>query len=185
MKQCSDEAPVAVFIASHFVTAFERLVYGTHAVAIAKHSPVPVIVIPPAGGMNRLDRAGIAIDLLGTEAMPWKLLRNWLKLFGPKLDLVYISSNPDGVSQELPLAVEAAGQLSDFEWDYCFITNDSAVGGLEEYVRLYQPDLPVLFAGRHGLFHKSISGLFITAPPVPVMLLSAEIEDFGERGTLS
>ncbi|MCF3107684.1 universal stress protein [Niabella sp. CC-SYL272] len=169
---CRREEPFAVFIASQFVTAFERIILGTYAVSIAKYSAFPVVVVPPSATMNGFKKVAIAIDLAQNSAVQWPFLRTWLELFHSQVDIVYVSSGVADPAKETIMTSIVDVQLRNFDLHYCFLKNDKIVDGIKEYVAENKPELLIMSVKRHGLFHKSVTRPFIETPKVPVLFLS-------------
>ncbi|ANI89101.1 hypothetical protein A9P82_07240 [Arachidicoccus ginsenosidimutans] len=175
---CEKVKPFAVFIAAHMTGSLERFVFGSHAIAIAKYNPFPVVIIPvnPVT-FNGFRKVALAIDLENPGDISWEHLRSWLKSFSPKLDVVYISNEKKSGADSLAGSVTAEQQLGCFQPEFHFINNDKVESGIEEYVTNNHPDLLIIHPKKHGWFHKSESNSFILHPPVPVMTLSSVYED--------
>jgi len=173
---CNEEDPIAVLIASEFVTAFERILWGTHSIPIAKHSPCPVIVVPATATFAAFEKIGIAIDLESDDAVPWPVLRGWLRQFRAEIDIVAVSPNAELSPREVPLTIDVQEQLDSFKPHYRFLANDHVEEGIREYVAEQKPDLLILFVQRHGLFHKSVTKSFILLPPLPVVFMSSKMK---------
>ncbi|SDD02118.1 universal stress protein [Niabella drilacis] len=173
---CGEEEPVAVFIASEFVTAFERILWGTHSIPIAKRSSCPVVVVPATATLTDFKKIGIAIDLEGDDPVPWAVLRDWLRQFRAEIDIVAVSPNAELSPREVPLTIDVQEQLDSFKPHYRFLANDHVEEGIREYVAEQKPDLLIMFVQRHGFFHKSVTKSFILSPPVPVLFMSPKVK---------
>ncbi|MBZ4191611.1 universal stress protein [Niabella beijingensis] len=173
---CDEEDPLAIFIASEFVTVFERLLWGSHAIPIAKHSSFPVIVVPANAMMKDFKKMGIAIDLEHRSHIQWQFLRDWLKLFNAEVDIVAVSPAAELTSRGVPLTIDTQEQLGSYKVSYHFVANNDVEDGIREYVTKNTPDLLVMFVQKHGILHKSITKSFILLPPVPVMFISQEVK---------
>lgn len=173
---CDEEDPLAVFIASEFVTAFERILWGTHSIPIAKRSSCPVVVVPATANLTDFKKIGIAIDLEGNDPVPWRVLRHWLGLFSAAIDIVAVSPNAELSPKDVPLTIDVQEQLDRFQPRYCFLANDHIEEGIRAYVAENNPDLLIMFVQQHGLFHKSVTKSFILSPPVPVMFISPKVK---------
>lgn len=172
----SREAPFAIFIAPESATVLQRLLSGANAVAITRSSSVPVVVVPATATMRGFRKVGLAIDLAAGDHLQWEFLRYWLKPFRPEIDIVYISADPAGTSRETPGIIDVGGQLDDFILKYHFLGNTDVIAGIKEYVAINAPDLMIMYVGKHGVFHKSITKAFVEAPPVPVMFFSHKLK---------
>ncbi|MCF3107688.1 universal stress protein [Niabella sp. CC-SYL272] len=172
---CSHEAPLAVFIASQFVSSFEQALWGTHAVFIVKHSAYPVVVVPANASMNGFKKVGVALDPDGNDSIQWSLLRDWLKLFNAEADIVVVLPHAALSAAEELQAIDAREQLNGIMVRTHFVTNDDVEEGIKAHIAANAPDLLIMFVKRHGIFHKSITRPFILLPPVPIMLISSKV----------
>ncbi|MCF3107637.1 universal stress protein [Niabella sp. CC-SYL272] len=172
---CADEDPIAVFIASEFVTVFERVLWGTHSIPIVKRSTCPVVVVPEMATMSTFKKVAIAVDLEGHDPIQWQVLRDWLRPFGSEVDIVAVSPTGELSSRELPLTIDVQQQLGSFKINYFFLANSDVEDGIRTYVAKNKPDLLIMFVQKHGIFHKSITKRFILLPPVPIMFLSSKV----------
>lgn len=174
---CAEEDPIAVFIASEFVTAFERILWGTHSIPIVKRSSCPVVVVPAGAKMHVFKKVAIAVDLEGNSHIQWQVLRDWLRPFESEIDIVAVSPAAELSSKEVPLTIDVQQQLGSFKVHYFFLADDDVENGIRSYVFKNDPDLLIMFAQKHGLFHKSVTKPFILLPPVPVMFISSKVAE--------
>ncbi|MBZ4191656.1 universal stress protein [Niabella beijingensis] len=173
---CQREKPFAIFIAAQFVTAFERFILGTYAVSIAKYSAFPVVVVPLSATMTGFKKMAIAIDFKLDSSVEWRFLRNWLKLFHPQVDIVYVTSDTTAPANKAAMTINVNAQLKGFGLRYYFLTNDNVVDGIKEYIVENKPDLLIMLVNKHRFFHKSVTKPFIEAPSVPVLFLSSKFK---------
>ncbi|MDE1193130.1 MAG: universal stress protein [Arachidicoccus sp.] len=174
---CKREKPVAVFIATHLAGTLERILIGSHALQVAKHSDFPVIVVPPLANFTSIGKIALALDLNDPGDFPFHLLKHWVQLFHAKLDIVYIVPKSGISADELPAAIDVQTALAGIDPHFHLIENKKITDGIYEYVEINNPDILIVFPKKHTWFHKSESNPLIFQPPVLLMIWSRDTKE--------
>ena len=173
-EAAKEEHAFAIVMATDNATAFEHLFNEDHALAAIHRISIPVLIVPEQTSYKTIKKIVLAADLREPENLrPLQLLKEWMKIFKPQLDIVNVvkksQPKPESVSGSIALQKE----LEQFNPRFHFIYEDKVKEGIDEYLKQNLPDLLVTIPGKYGffsrLFHESKSKQFIRHPLIPVL----------------
>jgi nucleotide-binding universal stress UspA family protein len=154
-----------------------ELLIGSNSVYVARHSEVPVLIVPEDVKYKKIRKIAFACDYEETEE--GGLLddvRLWQFVFEAELDVVNVydeSKVPTLEKATTGLAVE--NTLSNTSHHTHFIQNENPAEGLQEYLSTYNPDLLIVVPKKHSifnsLFHESITKSLAFHAHLPILAL--------------
>ncbi|KAA9040615.1 universal stress protein [Ginsengibacter hankyongi] len=175
---CRINKPFAVVMATKGAGATSHLLFGSNTIYAAKNLHCPVIVIPENKKFTGIKNIALASDLKDvSETIHFDYIKNLLKLFDARLDIVCIMKNDSGVhKKEMTGAITFQNQLDKFHPQLHFITSPNIEAGVLEFAKDNKADLLIIIPKKHGLleslFHKSQSKSFIDHPHIPMLFVT-------------
>lgn len=136
----------------------EETLMGSNAVNVAKHSTVPVIVVPPGTGFSDIKNVVLACDFKKVvETMPVDPIKNLLdetkaKLYVLNIDHENKSFSPDTPFESLMLDTLFYG----YDPEYHFVDSTDFVEAINQFAEDKNIDLIITIPKKHGFFE----GLF-------------------------
>ncbi|MDB5229346.1 MAG: universal stress protein [Chitinophagaceae bacterium] len=153
----------------------DEVLIGSNAVSVAKHSPVPVIIVPANVSFRNIERIVLTSDFSKvSETLPEKKLRNVLGMLKAKLHVVNISDNELSDKQkEGSHIVESV--LSEYNPEFHFVKHADFVEGINEYVHSNPTDLIITIPKKEkffeGLFRRHHTKHLAFHTHVPLMVI--------------
>ncbi|WP_423147141.1 universal stress protein [Rubrolithibacter danxiaensis] len=152
---------------------------GSNVINIAKSSPIPVLIIPPAYRFEAVKKAVIACDLKKTSQYlsEERLLRIFKNI---PADFLVLNVDPTGkhlhpdekLQHELNLLNQ---KLKDFRYQTYFSENKDIIKGILDFTTEQQAQLIIALPKEHSFFnsltHKSITAGLSMASQKPVLIL--------------
>jgi len=178
VAQCLEDAArekdaFCVVMGMDSVSKIEHIMIRNHALAAIQSLSIPVLIVPqvPFRNIRKMTLAADLADFRNVSAL--KSLKEWLRLFRAKLDVVSVvktgEPRPDIIIGSHALQYE----LADFDPEVHYIYESEVKQAIENFVEQNKPDLLVTMPTKYGffagLFHKSQSKQLITQPHIPVL----------------
>lgn len=158
IKEMNDSnKPFAIILGSKGATDFENFMLGSVALHNAKHSSYPVLLIPEKAKFKSISNIAFASDLYLKNAAPViKVLREWLKMFRAKLNVVNINDRLDFESEKTKDFNTLKNRLKNYDAYFNYIVNDSVTEGILKYLKKNKPDIIVLMYHKEAFLHRFI-----------------------------
>jgi nucleotide-binding universal stress UspA family protein len=169
---CRQEQPLMIVIAATQKHFLDRLLTGSHTLALSKYNHIPLLLIPEKISFTGLNKVAIATDFKAVfNTMPLDRLSRLLNHFDAALDIVTVIE-PGGMhGSDCAEAVALQTHFNKFNPQLKFIENDDMQDGLNSYISEEKPDLLIVIPKHHNLLHKSHSKQFILHPSLPVLIV--------------
>ncbi|MER3465176.1 MAG: hypothetical protein C4329_12975 [Chitinophagaceae bacterium] len=148
---CKSNPPLAIIIGAHGVTGFERLVFGSNATAIIRHSKVPVIAVPANYNGSDTKKIVMAFDLQNNHSLPIDDIKQWVGLLNAELHILHITSNSSGEKDERKDLLTRFGDLSVvYEEQY----SHDLQKGIEAHIKKIGADMLLIVPHQHNLMER-------------------------------
>lgn len=152
---------------------------GSHVINIAKLSPVPVIVVPPAYEFEHVTRIVVACDFNKVnETVPLEGLKKLLSR--KKLELLVVNvddshKHNSGDAERIAQETTLYEMLKPFHPKYAFINSKNVINGILDFAEDNDAQLVIALPHKYSflqsLIHTSISIQLTKSSAVPVLLL--------------
>jgi len=152
---------------------------GSHVAKIAKTSPVPVIVVPPAYNIENISRVVVACDFKKVTEID--ALEPLMKLLQKKkfdLLVVNINNKTNGSTSNAEQMAEGTAlyeALKQHDPKYYFINEADIINGILQFAKHNNAQiviaLPHKYSFLQSLLHTSVSQQLLESSAVPVLLL--------------
>jgi nucleotide-binding universal stress UspA family protein len=175
-ETCFIKEPFAVVMATKEASAVERFFLGSNTLFAANTLKYPVLIVPPNAAFAGLKKIALASDLKEIQLRPVEALKQWLKIFGSKLDVVNVLGGNEPETTTVTASISLENLLPEYNPQFYFITKEKVEKGVYQFMEENKPDLLVVIPKEHGIlsgiFHKSNSKPFILRPHIPVLAIS-------------
>ena len=152
---------------------------GSHVIKIAKASPIPIIVVPPAYSFKGVSKIAVAIDFNKVkDTVPLEALKRLLNR--KKVELMVVNVDDKGKHQQ-GAAERAAeetilhGMLKQYNPQYFFLEDSDVINGILQFAADKDAQLVIALPHKYSFFqsimHTSISHQLAESSAVPVLLL--------------
>lgn len=154
----------------------ERILVGSNTLSLAKHSKVPLLMVPPQFTFKPIKQIVFACDLKNiSESTPIYAIRTFVHAIGAKLLILNVDQdethfNPDRIKE-----MTALHQLWDREEpEYHYIDDENTAHGIVMFAEKYQADLivtvPKVYGFFESIFHSSITKKLTYTTHLPLLL---------------
>jgi nucleotide-binding universal stress UspA family protein len=178
LNMIEKEKPDVLFVGSNNYTGDESFI-GTHMIEIAKISPVPVMIIPPAAVYKPIKNALVACDFktLNHVSLLQRLhkIKHWPH---PKLALLNVDPNKMHLKPEHPtLEIKGIVQelLQGYEYDIHYADDEDILHGVLNFADQNGQQIIIALPGVHSflysLTHQSITEGLSKDASKPVLIL--------------
>jgi nucleotide-binding universal stress UspA family protein len=169
-----EEKAFAIVIGPDAVTGIGHLFNEDHALAAINRISIPVLIVPEQTRYKTITKIVLAADLAEPDrTKPLRVLKEWLKIFKPQLDIVNVTQNAQFKPESLGSSIVLQNELEHFHPKLHFIYENKIKKGIDDYIEQHHPDLLVTIPGAYGffsgLFHQSKSKQLIRHPSIPVL----------------
>lgn len=146
-------------------SGLKKVFFGSNASNTIQNSEIPVIAVPASYQGGKIQEIALATDLVNAEAKITKVM-DFARLFEAKLQLVHVYPNyPEIVKLDSfpnrQFIKELREKLDYQNIDLFFMHTDSENDvhqGLKEFVRVYKPDMMVMFTHKRSFWDKIFDG---------------------------
>ena len=183
-KMCQLYAPYAVVLGSQGTTAYDHILYGTHAVYTTRHLDWPVITVPNGARFSLVKKICLACDFNNiADATVADEIKQFVEDFDAELHVLNTAKKTDFnpvITLESGLLQERIGNLNPH---YHFIINEKTDESIIEFAEKNDIDLLIVLPKRRGLIdklvHKSVTRQLVLYSHVPVMSLHHHADKHG------
>jgi nucleotide-binding universal stress UspA family protein len=136
----------------------EEVLIGSNTIHVAKHTKVPLIIVPADAVYKPVKQIALATDFKQVvESTPVEPIKEILDATQAKLHVLHIDHNKKEFTENTPFeSLMLDTLLEGYNPEYHFIDNADFTEGMNEFVRQNDIDLIVTIPKKHGLFE----GLF-------------------------
>ncbi|MFI5185122.1 MAG: universal stress protein [Chitinophagales bacterium] len=173
-EEAREKKAFAIVLGTDKTTAIEHLFTENHALAAIHGISTPVLIVPEQTSYKNIRKIVLAADLREPgKITPLQFLKDWIKLFNAKLDIVNVVKKFQNKPEYAAGTIALQNELEQFNPEFHFIYEDKVTEAIDEYIEQNHPDLLVTIPAKYGffarLFHKSKSKQLIRHPRVPVL----------------
>ena len=138
------------------VSGTEELLIGSNSTYIAKHTSVPVIIVPEKASFSSLEEVALACDFKQVvETIPIEPLKKLLDTTHAKLFVLNIDHNNNKYESEKPFeSLLLDTLLHNYKREYHFVDSEDYVAAINKFVSEKQVDIVVVIPKKHGWFDK-------------------------------
>lgn len=169
---CLEADPLLLVLGTHGMGGLERMLFGSTAISVIRHTQLPVIVVPEGHKQYHLHKIVLAADLLDIDKIPVRKIVDIVQLLSARLDLVHVAPRNETVNKNAQPLLQL---LQPLQPKYYTIQNDNVKNGLLQYLQQNAIDLLMVLPHEHNiverLFFKLHTNDIIRSAPVPVMTI--------------
>ena len=159
----------------------EEKLIGSNTISVAKHTSVPVIIVPPTAEFTRVEEIMLTSDFdKSDETVPVTLVRKIVNETKAKLFVFNIEEDVDEYATDYPgnqlqESYALHKLLNDLQPEFHFSENTNYVEAVNDFAAEYQIDLIITIPKKHGffgsLFSESHTKKLAFHSKVPVMVI--------------
>lgn len=168
-----------VILGSNGLNSMNDSYVGSNVIGIAKLSPVPVIVVPPACHYELIKKVVMACDFKKVkDTLPLESLK--MLLSRHDVDLMVVNVDPADKHKHADpeqLAEETAlhGMLKEYHPGYYYNHNGDIINGILNFADEHHSQLVIALPHKYSFFqsllHNSVSNRLTVQSAIPVLLL--------------
>jgi nucleotide-binding universal stress UspA family protein len=147
--------PLVIVMGIKHGNSLARLLFGSAIFKMLHQARHPLLIIPEFVKWFPIKKIGFACDMKNTKEMiPSEIVKQWINLFGAKLDIIHVSHDGQAFSGE---AVESQFLLTEFKSykpELYFLKGSSLSEELQEFIRLHNPGLLIIVPKKEQGFFK-------------------------------
>ncbi|WP_158995793.1 universal stress protein [Mucilaginibacter sp. L196] len=152
---------------------------GSHVIKIAKASPIPIIVVPPAYTFKKVSRVVVAIDFNKVkDTVPLEALQRLLDKKKAELMVVNVDDKGKHLQGDAERMIEETTlhkMLKQYDPKYFFLEDTDVISGILQFAAHKDAQLVIALPHKYSFFqsimHTSISHQLAASSAVPVLLL--------------
>lgn len=146
-------------------SGLKKFFFGSNASNTIQNSKVPVIAVPSSYQGGKIEQIALATDLINPEPKINKVLE-FVRIFDAHLQLVHVYPNyPEMVkldtfpNRDFIKELREKLNYSKIELFFMHTRKENDIhGGLQEFVRVYKPDMLVMFTHKRSFWDKIFDG---------------------------
>lgn len=141
-------------------SAIEEVLIGSNTIDVAKHTKIPVLIVPPKALFKPIRSTVFVSSLLEiAEITPIKTISSFLEATKTHLKILHVeadetTANYSGTEFE---SVEMNTLFVDYKPQYCFVQNANFINGVNDFVDANETDILIIIPKKHGLFESLFS----------------------------
>ncbi len=141
-------------------SAIEEVLIGSNTIDVAKHTKIPVLIVPPKALFKPIRNAVFVSSLLEiAEITPIETISSFLEATKTHLKILHVeadetTANYSGTEFE---SVEMNTLFADYKPQYCFVQNANFINGVNDFVDANETDILIIIPKKHGLFESLFS----------------------------
>ena len=173
------EKPEMILLGSDPATANNESFVAGNVIAIARLSPVRVLIVPDGYHYREIKKALVPVDFKTMRSLSkinsLRTSPRWfdVELMALNVDAAHTNLNPDEKFKESESNLH--DYLKNFKHSIYYEADKNAINGILNFKRLNEVQLMIALPGAHSflysLTHKSVSEALYRKCPVPVMIL--------------
>lgn len=148
---CKESAPMAIVIGAHGVSGFERVVFGSTATSIIRHSKIPVIAVPANYHDFATQHLVMATDLQNNHSIPVDDIKKWVHVLNAQLYLVHITSANTADREE---ARDLLHRFDDLKPVYEIEYSHDLQKGIDTHIKKIGADMLLILPHQHNLMER-------------------------------
>ena len=132
----------------------KEVVVGSHSLAVAKHTNIPVLIVPTDAAYKNIQKVLLVSDLKDVETtIPSNAINVLLSASKAQLSVLHITEN---TNDQHTIEKEQLNHIfANHLPEYYFVQNNDFTAAVDEFVAANQIDLVIVVPKKHGIF-KSI-----------------------------
>ena len=132
----------------------KEVVVGSHSLAVAKHTNIPVLIVPTDAAYKNIQKVLLVSDLKDVETtIPSNAINILLSASKAQLSVLHITEN---TNDQHTIEKEQLNHIfANHLPEYHFVQNNDFTAAVDEFVAANQIDLVIVVPKKHGIF-KSI-----------------------------
>lgn len=157
--------------------ALEETLIGSNTIEVAKHSSVPVIIVPPKTIFSTIKKILLACDFKDTRnILPTDTVIQFLQQTKAELHILHVEkTNADFSSNTVFESVALETLLGDFNPQYHFINNKNFTDAVNQFAVENKIDMAIILPKKHNLLdsllHKSHTKSLAFHSTIPLMAI--------------
>ncbi len=157
--------------------ALEENLVGSNTISVAKHSTVPVIIVPANASFTPIKEVLLACDYKKVvETTPVQPIKSLLAATGAKLFVLNVDHNNKGYNSEVPFeSLMLDTLLQGCNPEYHFVDSPDFTEAINAFAREKEVDIIITIPKKHGwfesLFRKSHTKMLAFHSDVPLMVI--------------
>ena len=157
--------------------ALEENQVGSNTISVAKHSTVPVIIVPANASFTPIKEVLLACDYKKVvETTPVQPIKSLLAATGTKLFVLNVDHNNKGYNSEVPFeSLMLDTLLQGCNPEYHFVDSPDFTEAINAFAREKEVDIIITIPKKHGwfesLFRKSHTKMLAFHSDVPLMVI--------------
>jgi nucleotide-binding universal stress UspA family protein len=157
--------------------ALEENLVGSNTISVAKHSTVPVIIVPANASFAPIKEVLLACDYKKVvETTPVQPIKNLLAATGAKLFVLNVDHNNKAYDSEVPFeSLMLDTLLQGCNPEYHFVDSPDFTEAINAFAREKEVDIIITIPKKHGwfenLFRKSHTKMLAFHSDVPLMVI--------------
>jgi nucleotide-binding universal stress UspA family protein len=149
--------PLAIILGSRGVSNLQDIVFGSVALHTAKHARFPVLLIPERAKFTSVASIAFATDLvLENSTQLIKELRNWLRIFNARLDVVHVNDTGSFRNEKEKEFASFKKHFSNYDVRFNYLINDSVADEISSYIKTNKHDMLVLMYHKESVLHRLV-----------------------------
>ncbi len=157
--------------------AVEEVLVGSNTIDVAKHTKIPVMIVPPKAAFNPIRNVLLSCNLEYIyETTPVELITKFLDNTKATLQILHVEPDPATADfsgtyfESIPLNTLFEG----YEPKYHFVHNSNFIQGVNEFADSNSIDILIIVPQKHGLFdslfNKSHTKMMAFHSHVPLLI---------------
>jgi nucleotide-binding universal stress UspA family protein len=127
----------------------KETIIGSHSVTVAKHTHIPVIIVPTSASYKAIEKIVLLSDLKDVEeTAPVAEINNLLASTHAKLSVLHIHTSNEAHTSEKEKLNALLGTVPE----YHFVNSADFSEAVDDFVNSNQVDLVIVVPKKHGIF---------------------------------
>jgi nucleotide-binding universal stress UspA family protein len=169
---CEEINPLVLVLGTHGMSGLERMLFGSTALSVMRHTQLPVIAVPKDHKRYGLRKIALAADLLDIAKIPTRKIVEITQTLGAELELVHVAPHTERTHKDMQPLLQ---RLLPLQPACHTVHNENVKTGLLQYLEQNPTDLLMVLPHEHNiverLFFKLHTDDIVKNAPVPVMAI--------------
>ncbi len=155
-EHCRKIKPFAIVMGSRGATGIERMVFGSTALSVVRHSSTPVIVVPTGTEYGAgIKKIGFACDFREVETTtPADVIKNFVQTFHGELHVLNVEDSKKHIKHDSQQSALLETMLADLKPSYHFIEHEDIEEGICAFSETNNLDLVIVIPKKHQLLQR-------------------------------
>lgn len=168
----SEITPLVLVMGTHGMGGLERMLFGSTALSVMRHTQLPVIAVPKDHTRYGLRKIVLAADLLDIAKIPTSKIVEITQMLGAELELVHVAPHNEKTAKNMQPLLQ---RLLPLQPACHTVHHENVKTGLLQYLEKNSTDLLMVLPHEHNiverLFFKLHTDDIVKNAPVPVMAI--------------